>query len=530
FGSTQRWVVKKGQITLFVIIGLVLVILVAISLFIREAFVGNGDQSQIDESTNAAIRSISTFVTDCLKLSAEEAVLQAGLHGGVIYGDDGNGGNGEWLGQNSAGVEGCTLSNDPQPSPGEYNYYTHHYGCNDVPYVNVASSGSSDPVVIALMAKPGWWPPFYNDQISNSYPADGYDYLTSRKKDYFGINTLPPLCDMDGANAPGQGIRRFPCNPEVYDAVLTGNRSVQEQIEHSIEENIVNCIDFTSYEDKGMDITTGELVVRSTLGESDISFDMSYPIEINVNGKIAGNLDTFHTSIPVRLQSIYMLAWEMIERDIWDLGFDMEANRFDLDANKPEFSLSKQRQGNYYLWTITDAYSLLNGAPYVFRFATEARKPVLSLVADISGANQPTYCVQKNDITFYANDPDSDLVSVDWDSSYGVMSDKPKAFCAFLEADPPVSCTSFPSQYSYRRGGGRIENRLTIPPDGDGFYHISMNLNADDSTQTNGAPSYPELKIIATDSLDNTDWQVIQYQCCTYDQDRWHGEAPYCSS
>lgn len=74
---------KKAQITLFIIIGIVLIILVGLTLF----SVGNINKSETKVEVGESA-SLKSFVEDCIKEVAIPALYLQGLQGGYIYSID----------------------------------------------------------------------------------------------------------------------------------------------------------------------------------------------------------------------------------------------------------------------------------------------------------------------------------------------------------------------------------------------------------------------------------------------------------
>ncbi len=81
---------KKAQVTLFIIIGIVMIAAVATFLYIRNTIeAGDRDADiirQIEEIPSELVP-IRTFVESCIKLETEEALRIAGQHGGHVYSD-----------------------------------------------------------------------------------------------------------------------------------------------------------------------------------------------------------------------------------------------------------------------------------------------------------------------------------------------------------------------------------------------------------------------------------------------------------
>lgn len=76
---------KKGQITLFIILGIVLLFSTAIILFIRSQAKEQMPQvPEITENLPKEIQPIKDFIQNCVEITAKEAVEMIGTHGGYI--------------------------------------------------------------------------------------------------------------------------------------------------------------------------------------------------------------------------------------------------------------------------------------------------------------------------------------------------------------------------------------------------------------------------------------------------------------
>ena len=103
-----------------------------------------------------------------------------------------------------------------------------------------------------------------------------------------------------------------------------GDNSMEEQLNHYVENNMNKCLDFTSFSDR-FDITPGNITADTIITEDSVSFKIDYPLTIAVKG--TGKVDTipyFYTMQDVKLKHIYQLAEEIR---------DAEANYTFLERN-----------------------------------------------------------------------------------------------------------------------------------------------------------------------------------------------------
>ena len=76
---------KKGQITLFIILGIVLLFSTAIILFIRsQAKEEMPMVPEVTESLPTEIQPVKDFIESCVEITAKDAIEMIGVHGGYI--------------------------------------------------------------------------------------------------------------------------------------------------------------------------------------------------------------------------------------------------------------------------------------------------------------------------------------------------------------------------------------------------------------------------------------------------------------
>ena len=78
---------KRGQFTIFVVLGIVLIAAFAFMLFARNIVVQTQLQNKADNIINQVLQtsSIEHYVTSCVNRVTDEAVVRLGLQGGVLY-------------------------------------------------------------------------------------------------------------------------------------------------------------------------------------------------------------------------------------------------------------------------------------------------------------------------------------------------------------------------------------------------------------------------------------------------------------
>ena len=75
---------RRGQLTIFIIIGIVLLFSAALITFIRQSVVLYKPPVEVAETVATELQPIQKYVTECLEIVAKEGIRKAGMQGGYI--------------------------------------------------------------------------------------------------------------------------------------------------------------------------------------------------------------------------------------------------------------------------------------------------------------------------------------------------------------------------------------------------------------------------------------------------------------
>jgi len=319
---------KKAQITLFIIIGLMIVI----TLGVFYSFISAPKIEEGELDTTA----IEEYVTACLDRTAKEALIRLGEQGGYLFEE--------------------YMPDSPKPEPtGDlllvYAITKPHLFTNSE-WSEIMSALRLSGLNIAN--------PFPSDE---DYPWETFPYKNHQPtfKGYFGINRLVALT-------------------KEY-----GEMSVQAQLEKNIKENLAvksSCLNLSSFEEKGYDIKKGSLSVNSTITENSIVFDLNLPLEIR-KGSQKRKISKFSVESKIRLKKIYEFARYLIINDITDITFNITDQTYQGLIVLKDSQIKKPDD----LIIIMDSDSIIDGKPYVFQFLRENRKPALHKDATAENCN-----------------------------------------------------------------------------------------------------------------------------------------------
>ena len=421
---------KRGQITLFIILGIIIFAIFGILFFLKNYVTSSAFEKEQQESTElfTSLGKYSSHMQACLDLTAKAAVSLVGLQGGVIY-------------------DYQAESTKPFLGPRKY-----EYGQYILPFSFPAEfdthTGTGEAV---FNVSYGIFAPDWSIAREGHPSVPEYPYgKTKLVEDPTIINTiytqtlgniifnpLPPLCDYFGKNAISREGAVFSC--ETYDSTREAdNDNIQEYIEAYVQQEFQNCVSLeTLPEFANSTIREGNISVNVTFSSTSIVVDVLYPILGEIKGREATlATEAFHTTINVRLKEMHELATRLIHEDTNNVFFNIvqEANElatckesgqegFLVTCLKEGMDVVKYRDvcldnglcatnGMYDdVVIIKDTIYTLNGKPYVFAFAIQNRYPALDIIRGETADETYDYVVTEGDtitIDPYGYDPDED--------------------------------------------------------------------------------------------------------------------------
>lgn len=427
---------KKAQVTIFIILGIVIFTVIGLLFYLTTTIKSKEFTEEKQEVTDlfTAQGKYTSYMQGCLDQTTKQGIALLGMQGGVI-----------WEYQ----------ANDTKPFLGPRKY---EYGQYVLPYQYSKALNTYDGTATVFNISYGIIAPDLSLGIEGHPSVPDYPYgLTKLIEDPtlineiyvnpFGnilLNPFPPLCDYYGANAPGQksedGQRGAIFSCETYDSKRkSDNDNLQEYLEKYVANAFKECVALeTLPEFSNSSIRSGNITIRATFAPTSISVNAEYPIIADVSGKeglLA--LQTFHTTVDVRLKMIHELVARLIENDVNNIFFNIvrDANEL-VDCKelgketevtrclKEGMQVMKYRDvcqtnklcKSYGLYDdiiiVQDNKSTINGRPFVFAFAVQNRYPALEIIRDDATArDEYEFVVTEGDtipIDPYGYDPDED--------------------------------------------------------------------------------------------------------------------------
>lgn len=358
---------KRGQITVFVILGMIIVSVFAF-LFYTASYIERakleGQAEEIIQEVEQT-QSIKHYLYLCLKQSAEDSIAMIGEQGGRIY-----------------------------------DYQNGASRIDETPHLELSFNGTRKNVSFGLFS-PKLNPPYSNSPYPNVpwYPEEqlNYDFIDTSIYYYLGDNKLPFLCDKYGPNKYNfsKNITGASCHMRNVWYWSTRPQTIQIQIANYTSYLVKECIDTDYfYNFKGYNITIGDPKTVATFGEYDVTFDTDLPINIIFNrpGRrqpIITKSIYLHAQVPVRLKRIYDFVLEIVKEEKNNITFNfyddyenissykwLKVTNEGVNVTKTDVSPGRFEK----IMRITDYKSIIRGLPYYFQILISNRIPVLDWI------------------------------------------------------------------------------------------------------------------------------------------------------
>lgn len=327
---------KKSQITVFIIIVLVVITMFGITYYmISSGIIKRGEEQVLRQQISAAkIDPLREYITSCFSLASSEGLELLGKQGGYIY-------------KSQGGIINDLPASEIGKEYVEYEQTKVHYGI----YAPVSNVGT---IFFAQVPDYPWqtFPKMY-------HPLTGELAFEEKLDGYYGRNKLLPF------EKPKEN-------------------SIQEQLESFAVNSTLSCIDWTTFEQQGLSIMAEQANVSVLLAEKDVTFTLNWHIEVKDRGTGAvTDIDKFIVSYPVRLKKIYDFAALVMDNDVGDISYDIRAS-----DGLTTSSIVPNVFGRDDLIVIKDTESRILDKEYEFRFMRKNRAPALYYIdnkTDIKG-------------------------------------------------------------------------------------------------------------------------------------------------
>lgn len=433
---------KKAQLTLMIITGIVLLIAVGIVIWL-------GAQTETKRTVSAAeqqrmrqvaVQPVKDYIQNCLDLVTMAGLEIIGKQGGVIYKSQGG------------------LTPDVNVVEDLGKRYV-EYGGYNVSYL--IQKPAQDIGVLYFASPPNYpWPsfPYVLNKTDKSVMKTLYT-------GYFGRSFLPPL-------------------------FKPGENSIQEQLESYISHNLPKCVDWKTFANQGLSIDAGKpnitvmIAENKTQIETEKFFTVLADWEVNITDLTTGGNTTlreFSLSYPVHLAKFYLFIQGIILGEINDASFNPLASgtyATPVYVEKDVFKNPETKETDDII-IVQDTESMLRGRPLEFWILRGNRYPALVWINQTSLDKYRFYpmgrCKDKASISIdnnvlriaYAESPASEwsvvLEAVDPDEDNVTFRYTPEngKIGKFGEIPPPEAGSSY-RMHVYASDGGEIEDEQEL--------------------------------------------------------------------
>ena len=339
---------RGGQVTLFVIVGLVLLIVVG-GLFMVLSKGAADKGSPIKGTTNVAV--LSSFIGSCVDTVVTEQFQVLSRNGGAFS------------------LEGYAVG--PVRDQAMRYGLTRNYDTPD-----------------NEMLKPyGYLPPQYPDWnvfvTRSDLDTDGVRF-DDFQDGYFGDVYFPAICSKTGGNRPGM---TFTCRSYEGNPPGTPGPSTQAEFEARVRDGVRSCANLRAFQEAiGQDVErVDEPSVNITYTFSNVLVTLTYPVVLS--GETTTRLEEFRRDYRVRYLPLAQFAIDLAREESRNVTFDLTEDYTHVRSYRPGFTVTANRdlvvEGDTptyraTLVTIFDSQSLLDGQSYTFSFLIEHRDPMLS--------------------------------------------------------------------------------------------------------------------------------------------------------
>ena len=162
---------------------------------------------------------------------------------------------------------------------------------------------------------------------------------------------------------------------------------------------------------------------------ADVVAKIDYPLSVSIGGEEpVTQFVYFESQLPVRFRHIYNTMSEIIQKDISDLGYDVRTEAMQELPFSPAFpnplKFRYESAGHHELFIVEDPFSVVGSQNYIFQSARQNRPPALDYIYKYESLHDLyDYLLVVGDVAQFeahAEDPDEDAVSYEFKSDFGI--------------------------------------------------------------------------------------------------------------
>lgn len=357
----------KGQITIFMILGILLVVVFGSTYFIIAKVTESRQKATLSASLKEIFEtsSVQQYVEICFSSSLRQALKTLGAQGGILY-------------SSQQGYVDC------RTIQGRYAFPACPAEALGANVTYRIGTYSSDKIVPAMTS--------YNENANSLYPCISATRFSTNPDNpcSYPFNENPNLGKKD--NLPRlcknltQDVASDFCT--VTNTTVDNYYAVQAQLEYYIVNLTLSCLDFRSFSGAlGYNISVGNVSVDLHIGERNVEAHGNLPLTVNVKGGATTlHSVSFTASEPIRLKEIFRLMTNIVQEETKIFSFNVaNPSSYPISVRIPagmQIFLLRNVAGSAGaddLVIINDTLSSLAGGPYTMQFLIKDRPPALEL-------------------------------------------------------------------------------------------------------------------------------------------------------
>lgn len=481
---------RRGQVTLFVIIGLILLITLLFLFLLRGAIMDAFEPRGTSAYDTALVEG---YVGSCIDLVTEEGVALLAEHGGVIYEEYGGLHTKDARTLEEQNIFPNSLERTFNPA---FDWPLYSLENGDRPGGTSQAPAPHQHVSFGLVRKSGasFGPPEDCRPCASCagtcdnrleapdypWPNDGWSSLADlqgpssplseyirratavdRKSDGpYGEYALPMLCDPNGPNRNTLENRNLRCREIDHIPGRVHGPSIQRGLKAYIDLKLTECIDEDRLSQSlGASVTRGAPNASVILTANRLTVALQLPLIFAQDSST--RLGEFTRSFDIRLHTLYSFIYFLLEEAakdptarIDDPDFYSGVREWDgFIVNQRRLPFAAGHRNDLIMVTVTDQYSSVQRNALNFRFLIENRPPILEpLNGELSllpYENEPFPWV----VPINALDPDGDRVDVRLEFPRNILNRPTPPYDSYNAGAPSPRINQYPAPQGYDERG-----------------------------------------------------------------------------
>ncbi len=358
---------KRAQISLFVIVGLVILIVIFLMISLRN-MVSTPVESATAEKMTYELQAgvLKDHVVSCINAVASDALEKLGESGGMIYDYEGG----------KIPFKSFVLGANHLDYSFQSRKYHVAYGLRENHYCKKISYHTPEYPLSGI--------PFsdFNKEYNSGkecllhHPTSDYD-------GFFGAVNISKLC---------YSARSSGCEPFAEGSIM--GLTIQKQLEDYVSTHLPLCVNLSAFSSRmSAEIVQESLPsVEADIHDSETLFFVRYPVRIIFKDREPVSLVAeYQSRLDVRLGALYNFIYNVLSADSKNIKFNPATQYTTLPYWKQGLSLERIQDAckecplpysKDDILEFKDSNSLVNGHPLIFRIAVQDRRPAIDFIPD----------------------------------------------------------------------------------------------------------------------------------------------------